>query len=222
MAITLIEGFYCGLPREHLGSSDWGVTPANDYQKHNATQIRNYLQNNGFTLNAVCGILGCMQTESYLSPSCIEGGSWSAIPNNSQLSSYQKGIGLVQWTSTSAPPQKLIAFCDRYSLVWYHGNSQLFRIKRERETDIQFNKWTVDGVRWDWETFASSTIDPAQLAKVWDYCYEVSAHVALEARKRNATQWFNYFQGSPPGPGPGPDPTGFPYWLLFKFRKGVT
>ena len=190
-----------------LGSSDVRSKQPSEYQTYNANKVYQYLSNIGFTKNAIAGIVGCMMTESFICPTAIETKTYTSPPSNETMNSYTKGIGLVQWTSSGAPPQKLVNFCINYGRIWYDGDAQMFRIQREYETDIQFNKWTIDGTYWTWEIFKNSTASPDVLAKAWDYCYEVSSHTALAARQANALYWYDNF---------GPVKGKFPIWLLLE------
>ena len=122
-------------------------------QQHNAEKIYNYFSALGWSNSAIAGMLGNIQVESWLSPALIQGAHRSLLPNSaSNLSDVPNsiminfydthygysnggfGIGLVQWdgyTSTNPPGQKLVSFAERYNLIWYDGDTQLYRIKRE-------------------------------------------------------------------------------------------
>lgn len=63
-----------------------------DQMKVNAQYILDYLRNRGWTKNAVCGMLGNMQTESTINP-----GIWQSLKKNH----HSNGFGLVQWTPAS-------------------------------------------------------------------------------------------------------------------------
>ena len=156
-------------------STDTYLTQA--HRDENALLVYDFLNGLGWTKEAIAGILGNMDVESTMNPALIEGRNYhTLIDNNTCLSiNDHTGVGLVQWTghtTTSPAGQKLASFAIRYNEQWYDGDLQCFRLKRECDTDIQFNHGTVDGQSWDWQTYISSTSTPEQLAKVWQLLYE--------------------------------------------------
>lgn len=147
------------------------------HRDSNSLLVAQYLENLGWTKQAVAGILGNMDVESSMNPALIEGRAYHTLITNAQCLAIddQHGVGLVQWTghTTTAPAgQKLASFAIRYNKEWYDGELQCFRLEREYQTDIQFIPRTVDGVRWTWNDYIISTETPETLAKVWQYCYE--------------------------------------------------
>lgn len=187
-------------------------------QQHNAEKVYNYFSALGWSDSAIAGMLGNMQVESWLSPALIQGTHRSLLPNSaSDLSDVPNsvminfydtyygysnggfGIGLVQWdgyTSTSPAGQKLVSFAERYSLIWYDGDTQLYRIKREYETNIQWQSATVNGVYWTWNNFIHNNETPEVSARIWRICYEVAASGTDQTRQENARYWYNYFSGT--------------------------
>ena len=211
-----------------------GIT---DKQQHNASKVYYYFQPLGWTMNAIAAMVGNMQLESWLSPGLIQGtnryrlpnsaANLSDVPNNVMINFYDGyyglsgggfGIGLVQWdgdTNTAPAGQKLVSFAERYNLNWYDGNTQVYRIQREKETNIQWQPQTLGSTYWTWDSFTSSTDSPEDLAYVWRVCYEVAASGTDSTRQANARYWYDYFGGIPPTP-PG---TGLPVWMYFNFNK---
>ena len=197
-----------------MGTTDTsGIT---DKQKHNAQKIYDYFSALGWSLSAIAGMIGNMQLESWLSPALIQGTHRSTLPNsaanlsdvpNSVMINFYGtsgyGIGLVQWdgyTSTAPAGQKLVSFAERYNLTWYDGDTQCFRIKREYETDIQWQNGTVDGIYWTWNTYINTTETPEKAAHAWRVCYEVAASGTDTTRQQNARYWYDYFSETPPTP----------------------
>ncbi len=195
-----------------------GIT---EKQKHNATKVYNYFSALGWSLSAIAGMIGNMQLESWLSPALVEGthrsqfpnsaSDLSDVPNSVALEHYNHnnhsasgyGLGLVQWdgyTSTSPAGHKLVSFAMRYNLTWYDGDTQLFRIQREQETNIQWSPATVNGIRWTWSNYPTNTQTPEVSARIWRICYEVAASGTDETRQQNARYWYDYFSATPPGP----------------------
>ena len=208
----------------HLGTSNnTGVTAE---QKHNAEKVYLYFNDLGWSLSAIAGMLGNMQHESFLSPAYIQAthrgslpnsaASLSDVPNSVMLNFYNTntrgyGVGLVQWdgyTSTSPAGQKLVSFASRYNLNWYDGDTQLFRIKRERETNIQWTTNTLYGTSWTWNNYPTNSRTPEESARIWRICYEVGGDASDQTRQENARYWYNYLSENPPEP-PEPLPEGW-------------
>lgn len=229
MIATLVNGWYMTTNQGgSMGTTNTsGIT---DKQKHNAQKVYDYFNALGWSLSAIAGMVGNMQLESWLSPALVEGthrsqfpnsaSDLSDVPNNIALEHYNHnnhsasgyGLGLVQWdgyTSTSPAGHKLVSFAIRYGLTWYDGDTQLYRIQREYETNIQWQPATIDGVRWTWSNYITNNVSPETSAKIWRVCYEVAASGTDQTRQENARYWYNYFSSTPPTPGddwiPGTD-----------------
>ena len=225
MNVTLVNDWYMTTDSGgQMGTTN--TSNITSYQIHNATKVYNYFNNLGWSLSAIAGMLGNMQLESWLSPALIQGthrsllpnsaSSLSDVPNNVMIHFYDSyygysnggfGVGLVQWdgyTSTSPAGQKLVSFAERYGLDWYDGDTQLYRIEREQQTNIQWQNGTVDGIYWTWSTYINNTQTPEKSAHAWRVCYEVAASGTDTTRQENARYWYDYFSGTPPTP-PSPD-----------------
>lgn len=219
MQATLVNDWYITTDTGgSMGTTD--TSGISTKQQHNATKVYTWFHALGWSLSAIAGMLGNMQLESWLSPGLIQSGHRSSLPNsaanlsdvpnsvminfyNTQTGGY--GIGLVQWdgyTSTTPAGQKLVSFAERYNLNWYDGNTQCYRIQREKETNIQFQAGTVDNIYWTWDTYVATTETPEHAAHAWRVCYEVAASGTDTTRQNNARYWYNYFSENPP-----PEPT---------------
>ena len=88
--------------------------------KDNAQYILNYFLDKGWSKNAICGMLGNMQTESTINP-----GIWQDLNEGNTVN----GFGLVQWT----PATKLINWCNSLNPpIDYHNiESQCRRIQQQ-------------------------------------------------------------------------------------------
>ena len=186
-------------------------------QIYNATKIYNYFVALGWSLSAICGMIGNMMHESTINPAFIQATHRGDLPNNAQdltdvpnsvmLSFYgsgANGIGLVQWDGdTSTPPagQKLVSFAERYNYIWYDGDCQVFRIKREKETNIQWTTHTYYGTQWTWDNYITNTRTPEESAHIWRRCYEVAQAGDTESGV-NARWFYDYFSGGPTPPTP--------------------
>ena len=198
----------------------WTVTSSQQpttEQIHNATKVYNYFAALGWSLSAICGMIGNMMHESTLNPAFIQSthrsdlpnsaANLSDVPNSVMLSFYgsgANGIGLVQWDgATSTPPagQKLVSFAERYNMIWYDGDCQVFRIKREQETNIQWTSHSYYGITWTWSNYPTNNRTPEESAHIWRRCYEVAAAGDEEAGA-NARWFYDYFSGGPTPPTP--------------------
>lgn len=221
MQATLVNDWYLTTDSGgSMGTTDTsGITTK---QIHNATKVYTYFSNLGWSLSAIAGMLGNMQVESWLSPAYIQqnsnvntlpnrGANLSDVPNSVMISYYngEKGLGLVQWngyTPNNPPGQKLVSFAERYNLVWYDGDTQLFRLKREYEEDLQFQQKTISGYTWNWNNYITTTKTPEEASEAWRQCYEVGGNGSINRRKANARYWYDYFSQGPTPPTP-PTPT---------------
>lgn len=161
---TLINDFYIATDRR---CGAWSVNTENPTQEQitNANIIRSFFWNEGWTLNAICGMLGCMQGESTINPGYIEqtnryrlpnsAGDYSDVPNSVAKNFFNKyygvdrrgfGMGLVQWDGYSVisqtplvEQQKMVAFAIANNIIWYDGWTQLYRLKYEWQYDVNNN-----------------------------------------------------------------------------------
>lgn len=95
----------------------------------NATYIWNYLGNQGWTMNAVAGMLGNMQSESAINP-----GRWQSdivMPSDPTYAGY----GLVQWTPYTKYTNWIVnqGFSDPSEM-----DANIFRILYEVANNLQW------------------------------------------------------------------------------------
>lgn len=207
-------------------------------QIHNAQKIYQYFKNLGWSNSAIAGMIGNMQLESWLSPALIQGtnrwrlpnsaASLSDVPNEVMINFYMEyygatnrafGVGIVQWdgyTDTSPAGQKLVSFAMRNGLNWYDGDTQMYRIRREKETNIQWTSYQINGIRWTWDNYPTNDQTPEVSAHVWQACYESSDPGTLETRQQNARYWYDYFSGHP-----GFIPGNWFYYLFSNRKRGL-
>lgn len=219
---VLYNGYWVYL-RYSMGSTH--LNP-NAKQITNATKIYNNLISQGYTKQAACGILGNMQTESGLSPGALDR-HLSSLPNNGEhlsdltnsvMLGYASpndsgyGTGLIQWdsyTNTSPAGNTLVSFAIRYNYQWYDGDCQLYRLKREYETDSQYHFWvsTNHTPAITWSQFKAYNGTPSGAADIFRQCRERSSGdpTGNQHRRDNAEYWFNYFSETPPTPEPPAD-----------------
>lgn len=155
-----------------------------DEMKINATYIYNYLKNYGFTSQAICGMLGNMQTESTINPGIYE---------SLDSSSSTNGLGLVQWT----PNTKLKNWIDEneFNNGYYDMDTQLERIIFEFANNIQYiptSEYPMSATE-----FVTSTQTPEYLAQVFLKNYERPKDQNQPLRSTQARYWYDLLDGSP-------------------------
>lgn len=223
MIPTYVNGFYLATDTR-IGS--WSVntqTPSLE-QQTNANIIRSFFLNKGWSINAICGMLGCMQGESTINPAFIQQTNRWRLPNsasdisdvpNSVMKNFYKqyygvdrrafGIGLVQWDGYSnignnIRQQKMVAYAIANNIVWYDGWTQCYRINSEQQYDythnenIFFNTVRISGTYYNFDNYPYSTDTPEHLASAWTYGYERNSG-GPGYRTDNARWWYDYFTG---------------------------
>lgn len=154
----------------------------------NAQYILDYLTNEGWSKNAICGMLGNMQRESTINP-----GIWQNLDEgNTSL-----GFGLVQWT----PATKYFSWCDSNNLVYSNMDSNLKRILYELENGLQYIK--TDSYPLTFAEFTQSTKDVSYLASAFLHNYERAGVAAETERQENAKYWYSTLTGGGSGTGGG-------------------
>lgn len=176
-------------PESSVSKSD--VISANrfltmDEMKINAEYIWSYLGTRGWTLNAVAGMLGNMQTESTINP-----GIWQ----NLDAGNYSLGYGLVQWT----PATKYTDWCAANGLERSDIDSALKRIIYELENGLQF--YPTDAYPITFSQFKTSTASAYELGMAFLLNYERPADQNQPARGTQAEYWYNYLKDIQPGTG---------------------
>jgi hypothetical protein len=143
----------------------------------NAQYILNYLRGKGWTKNAVCGMLGNMQTESTINP-----GIWQGLNANNTSGGY----GLVQWT----PATKYISWAQSNNYTVADMDSQLLRILYEVSAGIQY--YATSAYNLTFTQFTKSTESAYYLAGAFLHNYERPANSSQDQTRGNqGTYWFN-------------------------------
>lgn len=174
--------------------------------QNNAEIVQAYGLSEGWTPNAICAILGNMQSESSINP-----GIWES------LSPYSGGYGLVQWT----PYTK---YSNWAGSGWRNnGDKQLERISYEAANNLQWFYNSQIGMEppYSFSDFlADDETDLATMANYFLWFYEHPANANQPARGTQAQYWYDYldWENPPEPPGPEPPEPEFPYWILFRFR----
>lgn len=155
-----------------------------DEMKNNAVLIRDKLLQDGWSVSAICGMLGNMQSESFINP-----GIWEGL-NEGNL---QGGYGLVQWT----PATKYI---DWAGTNYQDGYRQLERINFEVDNNLQWIATTEYPL--SFADFKVSTDTPYTLAMAFLKNYERPLNPNQPIRGEQANFWYEYLMGVPPEPTP--------------------
>lgn len=142
----------------------------------NARYIWNYLGSRGWSLEAVCGMLGNMQVESTINPAI-----WESLTQNEN-----KGYGLVQWT----PATKFLNWCSQNNLDPSVMDSALKRLEYELENGLQY--YATNDYPLTFKQFKTSTKDPNYLAMAFLYNYERARELQQPVRGKYAQQWYEY------------------------------
>jgi hypothetical protein len=164
----------------------------------NARYIWSYLQTQGWTLNAVAGILGNMQSESSINP-----GRWESDRVGGDPDAH--GYGLVQWTPYT-----------KYT-NWVTGDpstmdNNISRILYEVENNIQ---WIATSTyNYSFKEFTQSNDTPYNLALAFLANYERPADPNQPIRGTQAEYWYSYLGGLPPVPTVSLKKRKFP-WAVF-------
>ena len=198
MAVELYYDWYVDKGRTYFKTTDVDVYDPGDYQKHNMLKVYNYFTAQGWTVNAISGMLGNMMVESGVNPGCCQYNSidWD---NPSTILSTSGGIGLTQWT----PARKYYNWAIDNNLDPLQGETQCARIEYERENKLQ---WSLNNYgQHTWEEFVTSTETPEILARVFVWAYERPANPNVAQRQRNARWVYDFLTSSPTPPTP-PEP----------------
>lgn len=200
----------------NLNPFNVGYTGADQLQ--NAREMYGYFDAKGWTLEAISGMLGNLNAESYLNPAQWQQGGIIEDPNPGNV----EGFGLVQWT----PWQKYVDSSNWFG-NWRAGPNwrtdyirQLDRIQYEVEYDVQYpnqGQWITSAQSGNltFKQFTESTATPADLAYYFFYGYERGTWDS--SRQTAAQYWYNILQIYGPLP---PSGRRLPIWLLFKLKEG--
>ena len=162
-----------------------------DKMQDNAKYIFKWLGNKGWSKNAVCGILGNMQTESTINP-----GRWESDRVEGNPSGH--GYGLCQWT----PYTKYTTWIkSKEDAPTMDGN--LSRIMFELENGIQWIK--TQSYPMSFYEFSISTQTPRYLAMAFLKNYERPADPNQPIRGDQAEFWWDYLSTDVPIPIPVPE-----------------
>ena len=161
----------------------------------NALYIYSSLTDKGWTLEAICGVLGNMENESLMNP-----GRWQS----EAVGSSSAGYGLVQWT----PATRHLSWCEDRGLDPSAMDSNLEHLNWEIDDGDDY--YPTKNYPESFREFTQSTEAPYYLACAFAWNYERSAVVlwgseeeqeALrQKRGGSAEKWYTYLTGKEPTP----------------------
>ena len=144
-------------------------------QQHNAKLIQKFFTEQGWTAEAIAGMLGNMQVESTINP-----GLWQGRVVPADIYTTEKGYGLTQWT----PANKYITWADANMLDYKNGDNQMSRIQYERENNLQ---WSTDNIlHYTWDDYVNSHESPETLARVFVWASERPEDPDIPLRQKYA------------------------------------
>lgn len=169
--------------------------------QNNVDLLHYYFKSQGWTDNAIAGMLGNMQSESTINP-----GIWEGL-KEPDPGVTKVGYGLVQWTPYTN-------YSNWAGSGWEdNGPKEMERIIYELENGLQWISTTK--YQMTFREFSESLLSPSYLAQAWLYNYERPADLNQPIRSTRANYWYEYITGqTPPTPG-----TELPIWLLFKIKE---
>lgn len=191
-------------------SNKLGVMSEEDKQS-NVLEIYNQLGTNGWTVNAISGLLGNIDYESGINPGQTQNGYKIGNPN--------AGFGLVQWT----PGSKFTEWASNNDHDINSGYWQIVDID-EQSHGIEWITTTAYPLSYD--EFKASNDTPAYLTEVFLKNYERAGTERLETRVELANKWYEFLSGQPAPEPPEPDPqpykknkSGMPLYFMMKNRN---
>lgn len=170
----------------------------NEKSTNNAYCVANYLLQKGWSLNAICAMLGNMTMESFISADLYEQG----------VSETDRGYGLVQWTPAV---DTIIPYLNQNYPTWQtdldvNGYGQCQRLDDEKNNNPtewfpNFASVPTEYRRYQtMQEFSTATDDVAYMAKCFIYCYERprDPSATIEQRANYAKYYFNLLQSFTP------------------------
>lgn len=148
--------------------------------ENNAKLFSDYFLSKGWSLNAICGMLGNIQTESNINPGIWEG----LIEGN-----LEGGYGLVQWT----PATKYINWAGSN---YQDGYKQCDRIIYEKDNSLQWISTSLYPMTF--EEFSTSDLPVELLADMFLKNYERPFDDNQPIRGTQALYWYEFLKGSTP------------------------
>ena len=186
MALEIYDGWKVNL-NIRFNTTDVRIYDPDANQIYNMNLVYDYFIAEGWTPNAIAGMLGNMMVESTVNPWMFQHGlDWS---DPAAIIADSGGMGLTQWT----PCRKYYQWALDEFLDPKSGTTMCDRIMYEYHNNLQ---WSLENVgEHTWEDFVTSTEEPWLLADVWLWAYERPADPDEEQRWANAEWVFDHIHG---------------------------
>lgn len=147
--------------------------------ENNAIIVYAYLTKRGWSFNAICGLLGNMQSESTINP---------AIWQNLKYGNYSGGYGLVQWT----PATNYTNWAKGNDYDIKNGNYQLKWID---ERTVTYGQWIkTDAYPISFDEFKKSEESVEYLASAFLKNFERAGVEVEQNRRSQALAWKTYLE----------------------------
>ena len=180
--------------------------------QNNATLLIVRLQDEGFSINAICGILGNIGGYYSLGESSVNPGIWQNLNPDPDL-----GFGLFQWT----PSTNFTNWADENGYQHDDGDAQLTWLVTETVPQGQWIETTDYPL--SWTEFITSQETPEYLAYAFMNNWLRPASRNQPERQQNARWWLDWYNNSyvPPD---NPPMTGgewvstMPIWMMLRRR----
>lgn len=182
--------------------------------ENNATIIYQIMYSKGWSLNAICALLGNAQQESTINP-----GIWQ---NLTEGSGGGGGYGLVQWT----PWTNFTNWADENGYEWDDGTAQCEWID---SVTAPFGQWipTTD-YPMSFKDFKTSTNSVQSLTSAFLKNFERAGVEAETIRQQNSEYWYEFLSGETPPtpeipdvpdtPQPSTKRKKMPVWMMCKYN----
>lgn len=183
---NLRTGTYGQYYGSYIGES---VALTAEQMQLNARYIHSYLIDKGWSLNAICGMLGNIQAESSMNP-----GRWQS----DNVGAVSNGYGLVQWT----PSTKFTQWANESGYPDYSEmDTNLIRINYEVNNNVQWI--ATDAYPYSFKEFSTSGLSVGELAKAFLLNYERPADQSESVQNYRASlaeAWYQELTGETPHP----------------------
>jgi surface antigen len=150
---------------------------SSEQKQNNASIVYQNLTARGWTMNAIAGLLGNMESESTINP-----GIWQSL----KYGNMSGGYGLVQWT----PATNYIDWAEENGYDITDGDAQLKWID---EVTVSFGQWIkTDTYNISFNEFKTSTETPEWLASAFLKNFERAGVEVENERRTQARNWYNF------------------------------
>lgn len=166
--------------------------------EYNAILLTTVLRAKGWTDIAIAGALGNIQHEGILNPGQCEVGR--GVPSGNNDTSYDYGLGLIQWTKPSAGDiNPLLRYASSQNKNWYDGDLQAEYIDYADDYSMNYGYWgwiETSAYPISFSDFKQLSTSPSNAAYIWLYNLERPNDPSGSAptRAQNAENWYQFIQ----------------------------